>query len=130
MQRFNFARCYDIELSGNRNERDVSVDTVTSRVETCCSSLSQLTCKLAPLDSCVMRLGEGRGVHEAILIALEGLQGKPNAWLLSYGENRKAMREHVLRWVHEYAERRGVVLADQDIVDELDRIIEEVKKLQ
>ncbi len=47
------------------------------------------------------------------MIALEALSMKTAD--LSDG----VVRAHVLRWVHDYALRRGVVLADSDIESEL-----------
>ena len=60
----------------------------------------------------------GRTIREAIEVCLEGLPGDLREWSSS-AERRGAMRAHVLRWVHEYARVRGVVLSDSDILSEL-----------
>lgn len=62
----------------------------------------------------------GRTVRQAIAIAIEGLNGEPITWAV---EEMFTLREYVLRWVHEYARNRNVILTDADIEEELAAIV-------
>jgi hypothetical protein len=68
----------------------------------------------------------GRTIREAIGIALEGLSGDVLEYVV-FAKQRAAMREHVVRYVHDYARNRGVILTDDDINSELTKIITELK---
>jgi hypothetical protein len=68
----------------------------------------------------------GRTIREAVTIALEVLPGSLPEFV-AFAAQRDAMRAHVLRWCHEYAATRGVILSDQDITTELDAVIVELK---
>jgi hypothetical protein len=80
-----------------------------------------------PCDT-VIEVGSrpGRTIREAILIALEGIAGRTTEWLGDDGQHA-ALRNHVLGWVHSYAEHRGVILADSDVAGELDAVISELR---
>lgn len=71
---------------------------------------------------------KGRNVREMVNIALEALHGSREEWLLSRGNDEKAMRAHVISFVMDYAKTRGVILEKKDIVDALDAVIDEVKE--
>lgn len=73
-----------------------------------------------------MTAAGGRTIRQAIGIALEGLTGELLEWVV-LAKQRDAMRKHVLRFVHDYARNRGVILTDADIKDELDVVIAELK---
>jgi hypothetical protein len=68
----------------------------------------------------------GRTIREAILIALEAIAGRPSEWV-GDDMHRVALRDHVLRFVHSYAEHRGVILEDRDVAGELDAVIAELR---
>lgn len=68
----------------------------------------------------------GRTIRDAIAIALEGLSGDLLEWVC-LAKQRDTMRKHVLRFVHDYARNRGVILTDKDIKDELERVIAELR---
>lgn len=68
----------------------------------------------------------GRTIRQAIAIALEGLTGELLEWVV-LAKQRDAMRKHVVRFVHDYARNRGVILSDKDITDELAVVIAELK---
>jgi hypothetical protein len=68
----------------------------------------------------------GRTIREAIGVALEGLSGDVLEYVV-FAKQRDAMRHHVLRFVHEYARNRGVILTDKDITDELACVVAELK---
>lgn len=68
----------------------------------------------------------GRTIREAIAVALEGLSGDLFVWVV-LTKQRDVLREHVIRWVHEYAKNRSVILTDEDIESELARIIAELR---
>lgn len=68
----------------------------------------------------------GRTIREAIAIALEGLSGDLLEYVV-FAKQRAAMREHVIRYVHDYARNRGVILTDKDIITELDLVVAELK---
>lgn len=72
-------------------------------------------------------LGErGRTIREAVVVALEAVAGRPTEWL---GDEllRIALRNHVLGWVHSYAEHRGVILDDSDVATELEAVLIELR---
>jgi hypothetical protein len=62
----------------------------------------------------------GRSLREAISIALELVNVDE---FLSDDKRREALREHVLRWVHSYAENRGVIFTDEELLAELESLI-------
>jgi len=69
----------------------------------------------------------GRTVREAIAIALEGIPGQPDGWLFVPIE-RAAVREHVIGWIQDYAQRRNVILdVKKDIEPELDLVIKQLR---
>lgn len=68
----------------------------------------------------------GRTVRDAILIALEAVSGRPVEWIVD-DQQRLALRNHVMAWVHSYAEHRGVILDDFDVVGELDAVIAQLR---
>ncbi len=69
-------------------------------------------------------IDKGRTIREAIAIALEGLPGHVHEWANATGEERKAMRIHVIAWLQEYARIRGVILDPKlDIEPELDAVV-------
>ena len=65
-------------------------------------------------------------IREAIAVALEGLSGDLHEWVC-LAQQRNALRKHVKLFVHEFAQRRGVILEDKDITDELDAIVAALK---
>lgn len=69
----------------------------------------------------------GKTIREAVAIALEGLPGHDLLEYVVLAKQRDAMRNHVKRFVHEYARNRGVILTDKDITSELDVIVAELK---
>lgn len=68
----------------------------------------------------------GKTIREAIAIALEGLSGDLLEWCV-LAKQRDAMRKHVVRFVHDYARNRGVILSDEDITSELNKIVAELR---
>lgn len=71
----------------------------------------------------------GRTIREAIAVALEGLSGDMFVWVV-LAKQRDALRAHVVKWVHEYAQNRGVILSDADIESELAQVIAELRSGQ
>lgn len=69
----------------------------------------------------------GRTVREAIAIALEPVNARPSAMHSDPELELVAVRNHVMAWVHSYAERRGVILEDRDIAEELDAVLAELR---
>ena len=70
----------------------------------------------------------GRTIREAIAVALEGLSGSAEEWLLaSNSEDKQRLRSYVRTWVHEYAAARGVILEDRDIDTELQDIVNRLR---
>lgn len=67
-----------------------------------------------------------RIIREAVAVALEGLAGELLEWVV-LAKQRNAMRRHVLLFVHDYAQNRGVILSDTDITGELDAIVSELR---
>lgn len=68
----------------------------------------------------------GRTIREAIAIALEGLAGDLLEWVC-LAKQKAAMRKHVVTFVADYARNRGVILSEQDITSELDKVIAELR---
>jgi len=67
----------------------------------------------------------GRTLREALAVALEAV---PSAELASGDKwSRAALREHLLRWIKEYALNRGVIFEDADIELELGAVIAELR---
>lgn len=69
----------------------------------------------------------GRTIREAIALAIEPLSGNLDEWATM---DRAALKEHVLRWVHDYAAHRGVLLSDSDILSELAGVVEELREME
>lgn len=69
----------------------------------------------------------GITIREAILIAIEGLKGRPDDWATK--GDKELLRTHVLNYVHDYTKRRGVILEDKDIEDELQTVLDELKAI-
>lgn len=66
----------------------------------------------------------GRTIRNAIIIALEAVAGDPQSSLAMIAQGGAPhLHSHVLRWVHDYARHRGVILDDHDITGELMSII-------
>jgi hypothetical protein len=70
---------------------------------------------------------KGRTIRQAIAVALEGLNGDLYEWVV-LAQQRNAMRKHVILWVADYAQNRGVILGTKDITDELDKVITELRR--
>lgn len=66
-------------------------------------------------------------IREAVAIALEAVPGTPEEWL-STSADRKALRDHVRAWVHDYAKARGVILSNRDIDSEFNIVIAELRR--
>lgn len=76
-----------------------------------------------------MPLTKVRTIREAIVVALEGLPGPATDWVSS-SDALKAMRQHVIEFIAEYAEVRGVVLDERkDIIPELDVVVDELRQV-
>jgi hypothetical protein len=69
---------------------------------------------------------KGITIRHAVAIAIEGLNGEMLEWVV-LAKQRDAMRKHVMRFVHDYARNRGVILSDADITSELDKIVAELR---
>lgn len=63
-------------------------------------------------------------IRAAVALAIEGLPGSPR---YNVTANRRTVRAHVVKWVHDYARRRGVILDDSDIISELESIVRELR---
>lgn len=70
-------------------------------------------------------LAKGRTIREAIVLAMEGLNGHPSEWVSQWPTS---LRSYILQWVHDYAKNRGVILSDSDIDSELKLIVAEIKE--
>lgn len=66
-------------------------------------------------------------IREAIAVAIEGLNGTAEEWLLAHGNQKKALHKHVVEWVHDFAKNRGVELSNIDIESELSNIVTELR---
>lgn len=67
----------------------------------------------------------GRTIREAVDVACEGLNGDLVEWVAF---DLAELREHITRWVLEYASNRGVVLdVEKDIKPEIDDMVRRVK---
>ena len=67
----------------------------------------------------------GRTIRELVALALEHL-GDPMDWLDRRGQH-DAVEAHVIRWVGEYAQNRGVILEVSDVETELATILNEIR---
>lgn len=68
----------------------------------------------------------GLTVREAIAIALEGLPGTIDGWVLD--DDHNTLRWHVIDFVVKYALKRGVILnIDKDIVPEINTVISSLR---
>lgn len=86
-----------------------------------CAKLGELACRVHYVPE-----PRGRTISEAVALALEALPGRLSEWL-SGEPQLAALRAHVALWVHEYAIRRGVILEDRDVADELEAVISNLR---
>ena len=69
---------------------------------------------------------KGLTVREAITIAMEGLPGTIDSWVLS--DDYKTLRAHLNNFVKDYAFKRGVILEEEtDIAPEIEAIIMQLR---
>lgn len=69
----------------------------------------------------------GRTIREAVMLALESTDPRRGALHDNKQLELVAVRNHVLAWVHSYAEHRGVLLEDSDVIGELDELLEQLR---
>ncbi|HEY6034504.1 MAG TPA: hypothetical protein VIV58_09605 [Kofleriaceae bacterium] len=66
-------------------------------------------------------------IREAIAIALEGgPSGDLHMWC-NLAKQRDALRKHVMRFVLDFAQARGVILEERDVTREIDNVIAELR---
>lgn len=68
---------------------------------------------------------KGKGIREAVKIALEAMPGRP---IDNVVESEEVAREHSVWFVMGFAKCRGVILSRHDITEEFDRIAAEIKE--
>lgn len=72
--------------------------------------------------------GPALTIREAVAVALEASNVGDLVLFVNLAKQRDALREHVVRWVQEYAAARGVLGLDRKaILDELAQIIAELR---
>jgi hypothetical protein len=67
-------------------------------------------------------------IREALAVALEGLPGASDVWILSGAKEQTAMRHHLIKFIEDFGINRGVILdVEKDIVPEINKIIAELR---
>lgn len=70
---------------------------------------------------------QGMNVRKAILAALEAIPGSLDSTMLDM--KRKVLRDHLVNFVKDFAQARGVIFEDDDIIPEIDAVLGEMKAI-
>lgn len=64
---------------------------------------------------------QSMGLRDVVQLAIEALGGNALDWIVFHADE---LRAHVLAFVDDYAQHRGVIMSTADIASELDAVVE------